>query len=114
MKLQKTIENAEKTSKAGKAKCFYVLLSTYIYKQMFLFPGDSGAEMKKEVERINKEIKVSWYYVQNTKQFFKNSFEPAGIISSLAWSISSLWLGVLAHSCNPSYREARTVRWLEV
>ena len=34
MKLQKTIENAEKTSKAGKAKCFYVLLSTYIYNSI--------------------------------------------------------------------------------
>ena len=24
------------------------------------------------------------------------------------------WPGVLAHSCNPSYREARTVGWFEV
>ena len=44
----------------------------------------------------------------------KNVYICIGSIRNMDWPGELDWLGELALSCNPSYREARTVGWFEV
>ncbi len=60
LKIQKTVESFENTSKSGKI-CIFCCLHCKQIETFSSCAGGSAADMKKEVERINKEIKVSIY-----------------------------------------------------